>query len=169
MPPGVAAAALARYRGAERRLQRHGRVAGVTVVDDYGHHPTEIEAVLETVRLGAPARVRVVFQPHRYSRTMRLLERFGAAFAAADDVLVAAVYGAGEAPVPGATAEAVAAAIRRVSGTPVRVAESLDAIPELVAAEARAGDVVVTLGAGSIAAVPERIVAALHRKTGGRP
>ena len=169
VPPGVAAAALARYRGAERRLQRRGRVAGVTVVDDYGHHPTEIEAVLETVRLGAPARVRVVFQPHRYSRTIRLLERFGAAFAAADDVLVAAVYGAGETPVPGATAEAVAAAIRRVSGTPVRVAESLDAIPELVAAEARAGDVVVTLGAGSIAAVPERIVAALRRKTGGSP
>lgn len=169
VPPRVAAAALAGYRGAERRLQQHGRVAGVTVVDDYGHHPTEIEAVLETVRLGAPARVRVVFQPHRYSRTIRLIERFGAAFAAADDVILAAVYGAGEAPVPGATAEEVAAAIRRVSGTPVRVVEALDAIPGLVAAEARAGDVVVTLGAGSIAAVPERIVAALHRKTGGSP
>ncbi len=169
VPPRVAAAALARYQGAERRLQRHGKVAGVTVIDDYGHHPTEIEAVLETVRLGAPARVRVVFQPHRYSRTIRLLERFGAAFAAADDVLLAAVYGAGETPIPGATAEAIAAAIRRVSGTPVRVVESLDAIPELVAAEAGAGDVVVTLGAGSIATVPGRIVAALRRKAGGSP
>ena len=169
VPPGVAAAALARYQGAARRLQRHGSVAGVTVIDDYGHHPTEIEAVLQTVRLAAPARVRVVFQPHRYSRTARLLERFGAAFAAADDVLVAAVYGAGEAPIPGATAEAVAAAVRRVSGTPVRVVESLDAIPELVAAEARAGDVVVTLGAGSIADMPGRIVTALRRKAGGGP
>ena len=167
VPPRVAAAALARYQGAERRLQRHGSVAGVAVIDDYGHHPTEIEAVLETVRLGAPARVRVVFQPHRYSRTIRLLERFGAAFAAADDVLLTAVYGAGETPIPGATAEAIAAAIGRVSGTPARVVESLDAIPELVAAEAAAGDVVVTLGAGSIAAVPGRIVAALRRKTGG--
>ncbi len=167
VPPRVAAAALARYQGAERRLQRHGSVAGVAVIDDYGHHPTEIEAVLETVRLGAPARVRVVFQPHRYSRTIRLLERFGAAFAAADDVLLTAVYGAGETPIPGATAEAIAAAIRRVSGTPARVVESLDAIPELVAAEAAAGDVVVTLGAGSIATVPGRIVAALRRKTGG--
>ena len=169
VPPAAAAAALARYEAAERRLQRHGSVAGVTVVDDYGHHPTEIEAVLETLRLAAPARVRVVFQPHRYSRTARLLERFGAAFAAADDVIVAAVYGAGEAPLPGVTAAAVAAAIGRVSGTPARVVEALDAIPELVAAEARAGDVVVTLGAGSIAAVPGRIVAALRRKTGGGP
>ena len=167
VPPGAAAAALAHYQGAERRLQRHGTVAGVTVVDDYGHHPTEIEAVLETVRLGAPARIRVVFQPHRYSRTIRLLERFGAAFAAADDVLLVAVYGAGEAPITGATAEAVAGAIRRVAGTPARVVESLDAVPELVAAEARAGDVVVTLGAGSIAAVPGRIVAALRRQAGG--
>lgn len=165
--PAVAAGALARFGGAERRLQRHGEVGGVTVVDDYGHHPTEIEAVLETVRLGAPARVRVVFQPHRYSRTIRLLERFGAAFAAADDVLLVAVYGAGEAPLPGATAEAVAAAIRRVAGTPVRVVESLEVIPEMVAAEARAGDVVVTLGAGSIAAMPARIVAALRSKAGG--
>ena len=169
VPPGVAAAALARYQGAARRLQRHGSVAGVTVIDDYGHHPTEIEAVLQTVRLAAPARVRVVFQPHRYSRTARLLERFGAAFAAADDVLLAAVYGAGEAPIPGATAEAVAAAIGRASGPPVRVVESLDAIPELVAAEARAGDVVVTLGAGSIADMPGRIVTALRRKAGGGP
>ena len=167
VPPAAAAAALAGYEAAERRLQRHGSVAGVTVVDDYGHHPTEIEAVLETVRLAAPARVRVVFQPHRYSRTIRLLERFGAAFAAADDVIVAAVYGAGEPPLPGATAAAVAAAIGRVSGTPARVVEALDAIPDLVAAEARAGDVVVTLGAGSIAALPGRIVAALGHKTGG--
>ena len=167
VPPRVAAGALERFQGADRRLQRHGEVGGVTVIDDYGHHPTEIEAVLETVRLGSPARVRVVFQPHRYSRTVRLLERFGAALAAADDVLLVDVYGAGEAPLPGATAGAVAAAVGRVSSTPVRVVGSLAAIPELVAAEARPGDVVVTLGAGSIAAVPARIVAALRRRAGG--
>ena len=164
--PRAAADALARFGGAERRLQVHGEVGGVTVIDDYGHHPTEIEAVLEAVRLRAPARVHVVFQPHRYSRTIRLLERFGAALAAADNVLLADVYGAGEAPIPGVTAEAVAAAVRRASRTPVRVVGSLDLIPALVAAEARAGDVVVTLGAGSIAAVPARIVEALRRETG---
>ena len=167
--PRAAADALARFGGAERRLQVHGEVGGVTVIDDYGHHPTEIEAVLEAVRLRAPARVHVVFQPHRYSRTIRLLERFGAALAAADNVLLADVYGAGEAPIPGATAAAVAAAVSRVSRTPVRVVGSLDLIPALVAVEARAGDVVVTLGAGSIAAVPARIVEALRRETGAKP
>lgn len=167
VPPRAAADALERFRGADRRLQSHGEIAGVTVVDDYGHHPTEIEAVLEAVRLRAPARVHVVFQPHRYSRTLRLLERFGTALAAADNVLLADVYGAGETPIPGATAEAVAAAVSRVSRTPVRVVGSLDLIPELVAAEVRAGDVVVTLGAGSIAAVPARIVEALRREAGG--
>ena len=167
VPPRAAADALAHFRGAERRLQTHGEVGGVTVIDDYGHHPTEIEAVLEAVRLRAPARVHVVFQPHRYSRTIRLLERFGAALATADNVLLAEVYGAGEAPIPGATADAVATAVRRASRTPVRVVGSLDLIPALVAAEARAGDVVVTLGAGSIAAVPARILEALRRETGG--
>ena len=169
VPPSAAADALARFGGAERRLQTHGEVGGVTVIDDYGHHPTEIEAVLEAVRLRAPARVHVVFQPHRYSRTIRLLERFGTALAAADNVLLADVYGAGEAPIAGATAEAIAAAVSRVSRTPVRVVGSLDLIPALVAAEARAGDVVVTLGAGSIAAVPARIVEALRRETGDTP
>ena len=167
VPPRAAADALAHFRGAERRLQTHGEVGGVTVIDDYGHHPTEIEAVLEAVRLRAPARVHVVFQPHRYSRTIRLLERFGAALATADNVLLADVYGAGEAPIPGATADAVATAVRRASRTPVRVVGSLDLIPALVTAEARAGDVVVTLGAGSIAAVPARILEALRRETGG--
>ena len=166
VPPQAAADALAHFRGAERRLQTHGEVGGVTVIDDYGHHPTEIEAVLEAVRLRAPRRVHVVFQPHRYSRTVRLLERFGAALAAADNVLLAEVYAAGEEPLPGATAAALAAAVSRASRTPVRVVGSLDLIPALVAAEARAGDVVVTLGAGSIAAVPARIVEALRRETG---
>ena len=166
VPPRAAAAALAHFRGAERRLQIHGEVGGVTVIDDYGHHPTEIEAVIETVRLRSPGRVHVVFQPHRYSRTIRLLERFGAALAAADSVLLAEVYAAGEPPIPGATAAAVAAAVSRASRTPVRVVGSLDVIPALVAAEVRAGDVVVTLGAGSIAAVPARILEALRRETG---
>lgn len=161
--PATAAAALARFRGADRRLQVCGEVGGVVVIDDYAHHPTEIEAVLETVRLRAPKRVRVVFQPHRYSRTRGLLDRFGTALAAADEVVLTAVYAAGEPPLPGATAEAVAEAVRRRGSLPVKVIAALDDVPAHVAAASRPGDVVLTLGAGSIAAVPQRILAALRR------
>ena len=163
VPAATAAAALAGFRGADRRLQVCGEAAGVVVIDDYAHHPTEIEAVLETVRLRAPNRVRVVFQPHRYSRTIGLLDRFGRALAAADEVVLTAVYAAGEPPVPGATAEAVAAAVRRRAALPVTVIAELDDVPGHVAATSRAGDVVLTLGAGSIAAVPRRILDALRR------
>ncbi len=161
--PATSTAALARFRGADRRLQVCGEVGGVVVIDDYAHHPTEIEAVLETVRLRAPNRVRVVFQPHRYSRTIDLLDRFGTALAAADEVFVTAVYAAGEPAVPGATAEAVAEAVRRRASLPVEVIAALDDVPGRVAATSRAGDVVVTLGAGSIASVPQRILDALRR------
>ena len=161
--PATTAAALARFRGADRRLQVCGEAGGVVVIDDYAHHPTEIEAVLETVRLRAPKRVRVVFQPHRYSRTAGLLERFGGALAAADDVVLTAVYAAGEPPLPGATAEAVAEAVRRRAAVPVKVIAALDEVPGHVAATSRAGDIVLTLGAGSIAAVPQRILDALRR------
>lgn len=164
--PETFAGALARFRGAERRLQVLGEVGGVVVVDDYGHHPTEIEAVLDTVRLRSPARVRVVFQPHRYSRTIRMLDRFGAALAAADEVMLTEVYAASEPAIPGATAEAVAEAVRRVSSTPVRIVRSLDDVPAVVAAGAKPGDVVVTLGAGSIKTAPPRIVEALRRRFG---
>lgn len=166
VPPESAAGALARFRGADRRLQVRGEVGGVVVIDDYGHHPTEIEAVLDTVRLRSPDRVRVVFQPHRYSRTIRMLDRFGAALSAADDVVLTEVYAASEPPIPGATAEAVAEAVRRASPTPVRVVRALDDVPAIVAAGARPGDVVVTLGAGSIRTVPPKIVEALRRRFG---
>ena len=165
--PALAARALDGFEGAARRLQHCGTAAGVTVVDDYGHHPTEIAAALDAVRLGEYTRIRVVFQPHRYTRTIRLLERFGEALAVADDVLLTDVYAAGESPIPGATAEALAAAVRRVSDTPVRVVAAINEIPALVAAEARKGDVVLTLGAGSIADLPPRILAALRARAGG--
>ncbi len=166
--PAAATAAMARFRGAERRLQVCGEAGGVVVIDDYAHHPTEIEAVLDTVRLRAPGRVRVVFQPHRYSRTIGLLDRFGAALAVADEVVLTAVYAAGEAPLPGATAEAVAEAVRRRASLPVTVIAALDDVPGHVAATSRPGDVVLTLGAGSIAAVPRRILEAL-RDRGAEP
>ena len=164
--PDVIVEALARFSGADRRLQDYGEINGVVVLDDYGHHPTEIAAVIDTVRLRAPGRLRIVFQPHRYSRTHRLLERFGAVLASADEVVLTEVYAASETPIPGATADAIAEAVRRLSSTPVRVVSNIDEIPEIVAADARAGDVIVTLGAGSIGRIPGRIVDALRRQDG---
>jgi UDP-N-acetylmuramate--alanine ligase len=102
------AAGLDEFRGAERRFQLRGEVRGVMVVDDYGHHPTEIAAVIDAARAGLDRRVVVVFQPHRYTRTRDLLPEFGTALGKADEIILTDIYAAGEAPIPGATAEAVA-------------------------------------------------------------
>ena len=160
--PDVVAQALAGFTGADRRLEFLGEVGGVSVVDDYAHHPTEIAAVMEAVRLRQPRRLRVVFQPHRYTRTLRLLDRFAEALSAADELLLTPVYAASEAPIPGSTAGALAQAVSRVSNTPVKIAASLDEAVAIATDEARAGDLIVTLGAGSIAAVPSRIVSVLR-------
>jgi UDP-N-acetylmuramate--alanine ligase len=132
----------------------------VLVVDDYGHHPTEIAAVLAAARQ-LNRRIVVAFQPHRYSRTSALMAAFGPALAGADHIVLADIYGAGEDPIPGVTIDALAAAIRRDVKAPVDVVLRLeDVVPALVRV-ARAGDVVITLGAGSIGTVPDRLVEAL--------
>jgi UDP-N-acetylmuramate--alanine ligase len=154
------ASALREFQGAERRFQLHGEVNGVMVVDDYGHHPTEIAAVIAAARAGLDRRVVVVFQPHRYSRTRDLLEAFGDALGAADEVVLTDIYPAGEAPLPDVTIEGVEAAVRR-TGTPVRVVRALDDLPDAVASLARPHDLIVTLGAGSIGTTPDRILRAL--------
>jgi UDP-N-acetylmuramate--alanine ligase len=161
--PPVTADALATFTGADRRFQIIGVVGGVTVIDDYAHHPTEIAAVLATARLRAPRRLVAVFQPHRYSRTARLLGRFADVLATADVVLLTDVYAAGETPIAGVTAEAVAEAIRRASTVPVRVVGAVEEVPAAVCAVAGRDDIVVTLGAGSIGAVAPRILDALGR------
>jgi UDP-N-acetylmuramate--alanine ligase len=150
------------FRGAERRFQLRGEVRGVMVVDDYGHHPTEIAAVIAAARAGLDRRVVVVFQPHRYTRTRDLLDQFGTALAGADEIVLTDVYAAGEAPIEGATAEAVQAVVRR-AGRPVTLVKNLDDLPAAVAKTARKNDLVITLGAGSIGTMPERILEALKR------
>ncbi len=155
------AAALDEFHGAERRFQLRGEARGVMVVDDYGHHPTEIAAVIAAARAGLDRRVVVVFQPHRYSRTRLLMREFGKALGAADEVILTDIYAAGEAPVAEVTVEAVADAVRAASPIPVRIVKAVNELPEAVAALARRGDLVVTLGAGSIGGVGERILAAL--------
>ena len=165
IPSSVVAGALAGFTGADRRFQRHHARGAIEVIDDYGHHPTEITAVLETARLQAPHRLIVVFQPHRYTRTARLLDRFGPALALADELIVTDVYAAGEAPIAGADQEAVAAAVRRHSTMPIQLAASLEDAVERAVASARAGDVVVTLGAGSVGRLAPQIVDALNRRS----
>jgi UDP-N-acetylmuramate--alanine ligase len=137
------------------------------VVDDYGHHPTEIAAVIAAARAGIDRRVVVVFQPHRYSRTSQLLPEFGTALAAADEVVLTEIYAAGEDPIPGVTIEGVAEAVRAVGRCPVRVVKSLTELPSAVASLARTGDLVITLGAGSIGAVGDRILDELRGGTTG--
>jgi UDP-N-acetylmuramate--alanine ligase len=154
------AAALEEFRGAERRFQLRGEQRGVMVVDDYGHHPTEIAVVIAAARAGIDRRIVVVFQPHRYTRTRDLLDSFGDALAGADEVVLTDIYPAGEAPIAGVTVEALEAAVAR-SGRSVHLVKSLDDVPKAVAALARPNDLVITLGAGSIGTLPDRILEAL--------
>ncbi len=156
------ATALEEFRGADRRFQMRGEERGVMVVDDYGHHPTEIAAVIAAARAGIDRRVVVVFQPHRYSRTSQLLPEFGAALSAADELILTDIYAAGEDPLPGVTIDVVAEAVRAAGRCPVHVVKSLQALPEAVRQIARRGDLVITLGAGSIGTVPDRILEALQ-------
>jgi UDP-N-acetylmuramate--alanine ligase len=156
------AAGLAEFRGVERRFDVRGEPHGILVVDDYGHHPTEITAVLGAARtLGR--RIVVAFQPHRYTRTAALMDDFGPALAAADHLVLTDIYSAGEDPIDGVTLDALAAAIRRsMRGTVDVVPRVEDVVTALIRA-ARPGDVVLTLGAGSIGAVPDRLVDALQK------
>ena len=143
-------------------------VAGITVVDDYGHHPTEIAAVLAAARAAGPARIVVAFQPHRYTRTRDLMDEFGEALAAADEVVLTDIYPASEDPIPGITVETLAAAVNRRRAVPVHVVPRLDQVPAVVAHLARSGDLVLTLGAGSIGGLATALLAELERRHGGR-
>jgi UDP-N-acetylmuramate--alanine ligase len=154
-------AGLADFRGVERRFEVRGEPHGILVIDDYGHHPTEIAAVLEAARtLGR--RLVVAFQPHRHSRTAALMNAFGPALAAADYVVLTDIYSAGEDPIDGVTLDALAAAIRRTAKGTVEVVPRVEDVAPALVRAARRGDVVLTLGAGSIGSVPDRLVAALE-------
>ena len=149
--------ALAEFGGAERRFQIRGEARDVIVVDDYGHHPTEIAAVIAAARAGT-RRIVVVFQPHRYTRTRDLMDEFGRALGAADEIVLTDIYPAGEAPVDGITIERLADAVRARCSRPLHVVRALDEIPGRVAELVRPGDMVITLGAGSIGGVADRIL-----------
>ena len=160
--------ALEEFEGAERRFERYGEVGGVLVVDDYGHHPTEIAAVLGAARSALGRRLVVAFQPHRYTRTAQLLEAFGPAMREADEIVLTDIYAAGEEPIEGVTVEALAEAIGRGAGRRVRLVKALDDVVPALLELARPGDAVITLGAGSIGSVPKRLVEALGLRGASR-
>ena len=143
-------AGLAGFGGVRRRFTTTGMVGGVRIVDDYGHHPVEIAAVLKAARQVAEGRVIAVVQPHRFTRLESLMEDFSTCFSDADVVFVADVYAAGETPIEGIDKEALVEGIRRFGHRSVQPLESVEALPGVIAAEARDGDLVVLLGAGDI-------------------
>ncbi len=143
---------LAGFGGVRRRFTFTGKTAGVSVVDDYGHHPVEIAAVLRAARAVTNGRVIAVVQPHRYSRLHDLFQDFCRCFNDADTVVVADVYPAGEAPIEGAGKDALVEGLKRHGHRHVLALESSEALPSVIAAEAREGDLVVCLGAGDITA-----------------
>ena len=168
---GVEAPAIQRalhgFQGIGRRFQVAGRCqrpdGEILLVDDYGHHPREIAATIDAVRDGWPARRLVLaFQPHRYTRTRDLLDDFAQVLSTADALVVAEVYPAGEAPIPGADGKALCRAIRSRGAVEPVLLKSLDELPQVLAGIVRDGDVVLTMGAGSIGAAAQELPAALQ-------
>ncbi|WP_092499498.1 UDP-N-acetylmuramate--L-alanine ligase [Meinhardsimonia xiamenensis] len=152
IPAETIRTALAGFKGVNRRFTRVGEVGGVTIIDDYGHHPVEIAAVLRAARQACTGRVIAAHQPHRYTRLSALFEEFCTAFNDADVVAIAEVYAAGEEPIEGASREALVEGLRRHGHRHALAIDSAEDLARLVAAEARPGDMVVCLGAGTISA-----------------
>jgi len=165
VPPNGIARGLETFRGVDRRFQVRGVAQGVTVVDDYGHHPTEIQATLQAARDAGYRRVHVLFQPHRYTRTRDLQSEFARAFAGADTVCVLDIYAASEEPIPGVDAKSLVDAIRKTKTVNGGVAyvESMQAGVHEIARLAEEGDAVLTLGAGNVSQAGAMVLAALGR------
>ena len=142
--------ALAAFQNADRRFQIKGEKRGVLVVDDYGHHPTEILATLGAARRSTDRRIVVVFQPHRYTRTVALEEEFTRAFNHAAVLVLLPIYAAGEHPLPGVTAERLAAQINKFGHRDVNYAESFEEAQRILEEKLREGDLLITLGAGDV-------------------
>jgi UDP-N-acetylmuramate--alanine ligase len=151
-------AALKSFRGVDRRMQLRGEAYGAKVLDDYGHHPTEISATLAAIREGFGARTVVLFQPHRFSRTEALLEEFGRAFFLADHVIVTDIYAAGERPIPGVDGSIVVDALVRHGHPSATYEPNGKELPKLLRETVREGDILLTLGAGDIWKVGEALV-----------
>jgi len=161
VPAGKIAEGLGHFSGVDRRFQLRGTACGVTVVDDYGHHPTEIRATLAAARECGHRRILVVFQPHRYTRTLDLMDQFSGAFRDADAVFVLPIYAASEEPIPGVTAERLAG---HIQGPKTQYVPDFPSAVAAVAAEACEGDLILTLGAGSVSQLAPQILATLEAR-----
>jgi UDP-N-acetylmuramate--alanine ligase len=153
---------LAKFAGVARRFDIKGVANDITVIDDYGHHPVEIRATLEAAKICKFDRVLVLFQPHRYSRTKHLWDEFCRAFNLADVLVLTDIYAASEEPIDGVTSEALASAIRKAGHKHVYYVASMQSGIERLLAEARAGDAIMTIGAGSVSRASNEILAALR-------
>ena len=162
IPFEVIARHLAEFEGAERRFQVKGAAAGITVVDDYGHHPTEIRATLEAARQGWPGRIVVVFQPHRYTRVRDLRDEFARSFYEADLVVVTDIYPAGEEPIVGVDADDLARAIAAHGHRDVTRVPWTGDVAAALRPRLGDGDLVISLGAGDVTEVPDALLALLR-------
>jgi UDP-N-acetylmuramate--alanine ligase len=162
VPFARAAEALASFVGIERRFETKGAARGVRVVDDYGHHPAEIRATLAAARALHPGRIVVVFQPHRYTRTRDLFDDFTTCFNDADRLIVTSIYAAGEDKIPGVESASLVEAVRAHGHRDARFVPELDGVLEALPRELEAGDLVVTLGAGSVSGLGPRLLRALE-------
>ena len=163
---GIGAADIARglssFGGVERRFQVRGEASGVTVIDDYAHHPSEVRATLQAARSGSWDRVVALFQPHRYTRTAALADEFGASFSAADRIVITDVYGAGEDPVPGVTGKLIADAVcERLPGRSVAYIPHRSELVSYLSKSCRSGDALLTLGAGDVNSIGEELLTRL--------
>ena len=168
IPGEIVAGGLAKFSGVKRRFTKTGEVNGVSIIDDYGHHPVEILAVLRAARSATRGRVVAVVQPHRYSRLMDLFDDFCTCFNDADTVIVADVHAAGEAPIEGIDRDALVEGLRTHGHRSVEALLSPDALPEMVSRLTNAGDLVVCLGAGTISNwandLPDALAALPHSR-----
>ena len=156
--------ALENFRGVDRRFQLRGTARGVSVIDDYGHHPTEVRATLAAARQCGFRKIHVIFQPHRYTRTQLLMDDFAASFHDADTLFILDIYAASEPPIEGITGEALAQHIQEIGEQEARYAPSFAEAAEAVVAAAHEGDMILTLGAGSISQLGPMILDMLQAR-----
>ena len=162
IPPEAIIEALKKFSGARRRFETKGKTQGIWVVDDYAHHPTEIGATLHAAKESGAARVICVFQPHRYTRTKLLHQEFCRCFGDCDALLLLPIYAAGESPIPGVSSEELAEDIHRVTGKNVCCLGSFQEVEVRLLQEIRAGDLIITMGAGDVYKIGEELVQKLR-------
>jgi UDP-N-acetylmuramate--alanine ligase len=165
IPPDKIRVALTEFRGVDRRFQLKGQANGVSVIDDYGHHPTEIRATLAAAKECGFGDVHVIFQPHRYTRTRDLMEEFATAFEDADSLYLLDIYPASEQPIEGVTTEALARRITEQSGKPTYYVKSFQVAAIMASTAAKPGDMILTLGAGNVSQLGPQILDRLNTRS----